>query len=134
MAIMSDRVRFAREIAGRTKPRFIDTNPKPKTLEERLALAREIAARTPARFIEIPRERGGGKIHYTEEQLTAVADSRLSSIAGRRSISGQALSWLSQHGKTVVPSASRRNRKNLGSKDKEPRADHPALFSEPRIR
>jgi hypothetical protein len=43
-----------------------------QTLEERLALAREIAARTPPRFIEIPRERGGGKIHYTEEQLTAM--------------------------------------------------------------
>jgi hypothetical protein len=60
----------AREIAARAKPRFIDTNPKPKTLEARLALAREIAARTPPRFIEIPRGRGGGKIHYTEEQLT----------------------------------------------------------------
>jgi hypothetical protein len=69
---MSDRVRLAREIAARTKPRFIDTNPKPTTLEERLALAREIAARTPPRFIEIPRERGGGKIHYTEEQLKAM--------------------------------------------------------------
>jgi hypothetical protein len=63
---MSDRVKLAREIAARTQPQFIDTNPKPKTLEERLALAREIAARTPPRFIEIPRERGGGKIHYTE--------------------------------------------------------------------
>jgi hypothetical protein len=69
---MSDRVNLAREIAARTEPRFIDTNPKPRTLEERLALAREIAARTPPRFIEIPRERGGGKIHYTEEQLTAM--------------------------------------------------------------
>jgi hypothetical protein len=69
---MSDRVRLARELAARTKPRLIDTNPKPRTLEERLALAREIAARTPPRFIEIPRERGGGKIHYAEEQLTAM--------------------------------------------------------------
>jgi hypothetical protein len=69
---MSDRVKLAREIAARTKPRFIDTNSKPKPLEERLALAREIAARTPPRFIEIPRERGGGKVHYTEEQLTAM--------------------------------------------------------------
>jgi hypothetical protein len=69
---MSDRVKLAREIAARTEPRFVDTNPKPKTLEERLALAREIAARTPPRFIEIPRERGGGKVHYREEQLTAV--------------------------------------------------------------
>jgi hypothetical protein len=39
---------------------------------KRLALAREIAARTPPRFITIPRERGGGKIHYTEEQLTVM--------------------------------------------------------------
>jgi hypothetical protein len=43
---MSDRVKLAREIAARTEPRFIDTNPKPKTLEERFALAREIAAKT----------------------------------------------------------------------------------------
>jgi hypothetical protein len=69
---MSDRVKLARDIASRTEPRFIDTNPKPKTLEERLALAREIAARTQPRFITIPRERGGGKIHYTEEQLTVM--------------------------------------------------------------
>jgi hypothetical protein len=69
---MSDRVKLAREIAARTEPRFIDTNPKPKTLEERLALAREIAARTPSRFITIPRDRGGGKVYYTEEQLTAM--------------------------------------------------------------
>jgi hypothetical protein len=42
--------------------RFIDTNPKPKTLEERFALAREIAAKTQPRFIEILRERGGGTL------------------------------------------------------------------------
>ena len=35
-------------------------------------LAREIAARTEPRFIEIPRERGGGKVPFTEEQLTAM--------------------------------------------------------------
>jgi hypothetical protein len=70
--VMSDRVRLAREIAARSEPRFIDTNPKSKTLEERLALAREIAARTPPKFIEIPRERGGGKAYYTEEQLTVM--------------------------------------------------------------
>jgi hypothetical protein len=64
---MSDRVKLARGIAART-----DTNPKPKTLDERLALAREIAARTPPRFIEIPRERGGSKVHYTEEQLAVM--------------------------------------------------------------
>ena len=30
------------------------------------------AARTTPRFIEIPRERGGGKVPFTEEQLTAM--------------------------------------------------------------
>ena len=40
-------------------------------MSDRVALAREIAARTKPRFIEIPRERGGGKVPFTEEQLTA---------------------------------------------------------------
>ena len=31
-----------------------------------------IAARTKARFIEIPRERGGVRVPFTEEQLTAM--------------------------------------------------------------
>jgi hypothetical protein len=43
-----------------------------KSLEERLALAREVAAKTTPRFITIPRERGSGKVHYSEEQLTAM--------------------------------------------------------------
>ena len=65
---MSDRIALAREIAARTKPRFIDTNPKrSQTLEACKALAREIAARSPARFIEIPRGRG---VAFTEEELT----------------------------------------------------------------
>ncbi|MGE5261413.1 MAG: hypothetical protein ACM3MH_11115 [Actinomycetota bacterium] len=69
---MSDRVKLAREIAARTKPRFIDTNPKrPQTVEECEAIARAIAASSEPRFIHIPRERGGGKVHYTEEQLMA---------------------------------------------------------------
>jgi hypothetical protein len=38
---------------------------------DRVKLAREIAARTKPRFIEIPRERGRS-ITYTEEQLTAM--------------------------------------------------------------
>ena len=38
-------------------------------MSDRLKLAREIAARTKPRFIEIPRERGGGKVPFTEEQL-----------------------------------------------------------------
>jgi hypothetical protein len=32
--------------------------------------------RTPPRLIEIPRERGGGKVHYTEEQLAAMRSGR----------------------------------------------------------
>jgi hypothetical protein len=36
---------------------------------DRIALARAIAARTKSRFIEILRERGGGKVPITEEQL-----------------------------------------------------------------
>ena len=39
-------------------------------MSDRIALARAIAARTKPRFIEIPRERGGGKVPFTEEQLT----------------------------------------------------------------
>ena len=65
---MSDRVKLAREIAARTKPRFSDTTEGTKDLK---ALAREIAARTPPRFVRIPRERGGGKVPFTEEQLAA---------------------------------------------------------------
>jgi hypothetical protein len=40
-------------------------------MSDRVTLAREIAARTKPLFIEIPRERGGGKVLFTEEQLTA---------------------------------------------------------------
>ena len=39
---------------------------------DRIALARAIAARTKPRFIEIPRERGGGKVPFTEEQLSEI--------------------------------------------------------------
>ena len=41
-------------------------------MSDRKALACEIAARSTPRFIEIPRERGGGKVPFTEEQLTAM--------------------------------------------------------------
>jgi hypothetical protein len=58
---MSDRVRLARAIAARTEPRFIEIHP------ERLS-----KARLSATFIEIPRERGGGRVPFTEEQLTAM--------------------------------------------------------------
>ena len=40
-------------------------------MSDRLKLAREIAARTKPRFIEIPPERGGGKVPFTEEQLSS---------------------------------------------------------------
>jgi hypothetical protein len=39
---------------------------------DRLKLAREIAARTKPRFIEIPRERGGVRVPFTEEQLNSI--------------------------------------------------------------
>ena len=35
-------------------------------------LAAHIEARTKPRFVEIPRERGGGKVPFTDEQLTAL--------------------------------------------------------------
>ena len=41
-------------------------------MSDRKAVAREIAARTKPRFIEIPRERGGGKVPFTKEQLTDI--------------------------------------------------------------
>jgi hypothetical protein len=69
VSAMSDRVKLAREIAARTEPRFSDSTEGPK---DRKALAREIAARTPPRFVTIPRERGGGEVHFTEEQLTVM--------------------------------------------------------------
>jgi hypothetical protein len=39
---------------------------------DRIALARAIAARTKPRFIEIPRERGGGKVPFTDAELSAL--------------------------------------------------------------
>ena len=41
-------------------------------MSDRIALARAIAARTKPRFIEIPRERGGGKVPFTEEKLSVM--------------------------------------------------------------
>ena len=70
---MSDRKALAREIAARTKPRFIDTNPeRPQTLEGMRKLGRAIAARSEPRFIAIPPRRVGSKVPFTEEQLTAM--------------------------------------------------------------
>jgi hypothetical protein len=64
---MNDRAKLAREIAARTKPRFIDTTAATRDLK---ALAREIAARTPTRCVTIHRHRGGSPV-LTEEELTA---------------------------------------------------------------
>jgi hypothetical protein len=69
VSAMSDRVKLAREIAARTEPRFSDTTKGTKDLKD---LAREIAARTQPRFVSIPRDRGGGKVPFTEEQLTVM--------------------------------------------------------------
>ena len=41
-------------------------------MSDRLKLAREIAARTKPRFIEIPRERGGVRVPFTEEELNSI--------------------------------------------------------------
>ena len=60
---MSDRVKLAREIAARTEPRFIDIKP------ERRSKLRRTNNRD---FIDIPRERGGGRVPFTEEQLAAM--------------------------------------------------------------
>ena len=57
---MSDRKALAREIAARTKPRFIEIKPEPR---------RKLAS------IEIPRERRSG-VPFTEEELTAIRGGR----------------------------------------------------------
>ena len=67
---VSDRVKLARQIAARTKPCFIDTTARVGTKDPK-ALARKIAAAKPP-LIAIPRERGGSKVAYTEEQLAAM--------------------------------------------------------------
>jgi hypothetical protein len=54
---MSDRKALAREIAARSKPRFIEIKPEPR---------KETLTR---RVIEIPRERNSG-VAFTEEELT----------------------------------------------------------------
>ena len=43
-----------------------------RAMSDRVKLAREIAARTKPRFIEIPRERGGVRVAFADEQLTAM--------------------------------------------------------------
>jgi hypothetical protein len=41
-------------------------------MSDRIALARARAARNKPRFIEIPRERGGSRVLFTEEQLSVL--------------------------------------------------------------
>jgi hypothetical protein len=55
---MSDRVKLAREIAARTEPRFIEIKPEPR--------------RRTRGFVDIPRQRGGGRVPFTEAELIAL--------------------------------------------------------------
>jgi len=60
---MSDLVKLAREIAARTEPRFIEIKPERRT---------KLRRTNNWLFIEIRRERGGGRVPFTEEELTAM--------------------------------------------------------------
>ena len=51
------------DIAARTKPRFIEIEPEQRT---------KLRRTNDWLFIEIPRERGGAKVPFAEEQLTAM--------------------------------------------------------------
>ena len=62
---MSDRVKLAREIAARTEPHFIEIKPQRRTTFRRT---------NDWLFIEIPRERRGGRVPFTEAELTAMRD------------------------------------------------------------
>jgi len=52
---LCDRLKLAREIAARTEPRFIEIEPEPR---------RKVSATS----IEIPRQRGGGRVPFTEAE------------------------------------------------------------------
>jgi hypothetical protein len=54
---MSDRLKLVRDIAARTEPRFIEIKPEP---------------RRKATLIKTPRQRGGGRVPFTEAELTAI--------------------------------------------------------------
>ena len=60
---ISHRVKLAREIAARTEPRFIEIEPERRTTLRRT---------NNWLFIDTPRERGGGRVPFTEEQLEAM--------------------------------------------------------------
>ena len=57
---MSDRVRLAREIAARIEPRFVEIKSEPKW------------RRIRKRFVEISPSRGGGRVAFTEAELTGM--------------------------------------------------------------
>ena len=57
---MSDRKALAREIAARTKPRFIEIKPEPR---------RKVSRPSSRRFVEIARQRRSG-VPFTEDELT----------------------------------------------------------------
>jgi hypothetical protein len=59
-------------------------------------LARAIAARTEPRFITIPPQRGGSRVHYTEEQLAA--------MRGGLTVERYRLRIIRKFGKTVMKS------------------------------
>jgi hypothetical protein len=63
-AIMSDRKALARAIAARSKARFIEIKPEPRSKASR-----------SGRVVEIPRERRGG-VPFTEEELSAIRGGR----------------------------------------------------------
>jgi hypothetical protein len=60
---MSDRIKLAREIAARSKPRFIEIEPERRT---------KLRRTNDWLFIDIERERGGGRVPFTEEQSEAM--------------------------------------------------------------
>ena len=74
---MSDRKALAREIAARSKPRFIQIPKEPKTkgrpdLPRDLKVrARAIAKATPPRFIEVERDRFDGAMRAKRGGLMA---------------------------------------------------------------
>jgi hypothetical protein len=80
---MSDRKALAREIAARSKPRFISIPREPKSKPrtdipaDPLARARAIAKASPPRFIESERERYDGTMRAKRGGLTAEEYRRL---------------------------------------------------------
>jgi hypothetical protein len=55
--------KLAREIAARSEPRFIEIEPERRTTLRRT---------NDRLFIEVQRDRGGGRVPFTDEQLEAM--------------------------------------------------------------